>query len=84
MNFFKVDCIGHNEIFNGLFLKNAWLKGENMQKMQVGYQAGTAHEEQEYHQYLFYHPLKQDSQASIKTLIEPLLRCHEFFGKSNC
>jgi len=55
-----------------------------MQKMQVGYQAGTAHEEQEYHQYLFYHPLKQDSQASIKTLIEPLLRCHEFFGKSNC
>jgi hypothetical protein len=34
----------------------------------------------ENHQYLFYHSLKQDSQASIETLIGGVLRCHEFFS----
>jgi len=52
-------------------------------KMQVDYQAGTTPDEQEYHQYLFYHPLKQDSHASMKTLMRRLPHCHEFFCKNN-
>jgi hypothetical protein len=39
----------------------------NRHKMQVCYQAGIIRIE--YHQNLFNHPLKRDSQASIETLV---------------
>jgi hypothetical protein len=36
---------------------------------------------QEYHQFLFYLPLKQDSHASTLTLRLRLLHCHDFCCK---